>query len=177
MPDSLGLRMQCQGSLLCSTWHILQAGSQEHFQGCFAHILHWSHCPAALQNFLEDMLDMLHNLGLKVPSQELPPIIWHDPATYFPGETLVNAMHAGASFFRAKPDIIFVCLPEKGRAAPQVSASKTPLVLSRLRWEQRSRTRSRCSIPSGGGSGQAAHNQQHAMLWQYPEIGRCGHVK
>ena len=88
---------------------------------------HWKQSPPALQNFLEDMLDMLHNLGLKVPSQSLPPIIWHNRA-YFPGETLVNAMHAGASFFRAKPDIIFVCLPEKGRAAPPVSESRTALI-------------------------------------------------
>ena len=71
-----------------------------------------------MQNFLENVLDMLNDMGLKVPAQDLPPIIWHDPATHFPGETLVNAMHAGASFFRAKPDIIFVCLPEKGTPAP-----------------------------------------------------------
>ena len=96
----------------------LLAVSQGHFQGCFLNTLHWSHCPAALQNFLEDMLDMLDDLGLKVPCQGLPPIIWHDPITYYPGETLVNAMHAGAGFFRAKPDIIFVCLPEKGRVHP-----------------------------------------------------------
>ena len=77
----------------------------------------WNHRPAAMQNFLEDMLDTLDDLGLQVPSQTLQiPIIWHDPR-YYPGETLVNAMHAGANFFRAKPTIIFVCLLEKGMAA------------------------------------------------------------
>ena len=90
----------------------------------------WKHSPPALQNFLEDMLDMLDDLGLKVPYQGLPPIIWHDLATYFPGETLVNSMHAGASFFRAKPDIIFVCLPEKGRAAPMCLRATLPLFSS-----------------------------------------------
>jgi len=62
---------------------------------------------------------MLDNLGLKVPAQDQgqPPIIWHDPSTYFPGETLVRAMHAGANFFRAKPDIIFVLLPDIGKSS------------------------------------------------------------
>ena len=103
--------------------HILQAVSK----GASPLSLHLNYWPADMQNFLEDMLDMLHDLGLKVPSQDLPPIIWHDPVTYFPGETLVNAMHAGASFFRAKPDIIFVCLPEKGRAAPMCLRASLPL--------------------------------------------------
>lgn len=101
--------------------HLAQSRKQyprEAYEGSSRTPHTWHLCPAAMQNFLEDMLDMLDDLGLKVPAQGPPPIIWHDPATYFPGETLVNAMHAGASFFRAKPEIIFVCLPEKGRAGP-----------------------------------------------------------
>jgi len=72
-----------------------------------------------VQCFLEDLLDMLDNLGLEVPAQDQgqPPIIWHDPSTYFPGETLVRAMHAGANFFRAKPAIIFVLLPDIGESS------------------------------------------------------------
>ena len=67
-----------------------------------------------MQNFLEDMLDMLDDLGLRVPLGGLPPIIWHDHSSYFPGEILVNAMYAGANFFGAQPEIIFVCLPDIG---------------------------------------------------------------
>ena len=135
MPTSLGIKMQWQG-ISCSTWLLLQAVSQGLFRGLPFSPCTWNHYPAALQKFLEDMLDMLDDLGLKVPPPGLPPIIWHKRAYFpgkcadFPGEILVNAMHAGASFFRAKPDIIFVCLPEKGRAAPMCLRATLPLFWS-----------------------------------------------
>lgn len=116
-------------------------------------------CPAAIQNFLEDMLDMLDDPGVKVPSQGLPSIIWHNSATYFPGETLVNAMHAGASFFRARPDIIFVCLPEKGGAVPHVFESRTSFVLSLRPLEVHSTPHDRYNIPRLQGSGQAVQSE------------------
>ena len=75
---------------------------------------------------------MLDNLGLEVPTQDQgqPPIIWHDPSTYFPGETLVRAMHAGANFFRAKPEIIFVLLPDIGESSiPPLYPADMPAIM------------------------------------------------
>ena len=128
VPTSLSIKMQWQG-MSCSTWLLLQAVSQGLFRGLPFPPCTWNHYPAALQKLLEDMLDMLDDLGLKVPPPGLPPIIWHN-RNDFPGETLVNAMHAGTSFFRAEPDIIFVCLPEKGRAAPMCLRATLPLFSS-----------------------------------------------
>ena len=56
--------------------HLSRSGKQhprENSKGDFLTPYTWSHCPAAMQIFLEDVLDVLDDLGLKVPSQGLPP--------------------------------------------------------------------------------------------------------
>ncbi len=56
-------------------------------------------------------------IGLRLPPEQPVPdhlIKWHDPSSAFPGETVQAAHDAAEAWFQAKPDIIFVVLPDRG---------------------------------------------------------------
>ena len=62
---------------------------------------------------MSHMMRKLRELGISTPDpQNLPPIIYHDGRANFPGETMEQAVKAGGNTFRAKPDIVFVLLPD-----------------------------------------------------------------
>ena len=67
-------------------------------------------------------------------------IIWHDPRSMFPGETMLQALEAGDAYFGARPDILFVCLPDTGarpdssRFLPSVCLEALSAKSERLSW-------------------------------------------
>lgn len=70
-----------------------------------------------MQNFMWDLVKGCTKLGIQVPRMTPVPdslIVWHNPNSNFPGETMVAAFEAAKGFFKRDPDIIFVILPERG---------------------------------------------------------------
>lgn len=70
--------------------------------------------PSSIQAFISELLIQLGRCGLSVlpDPMNLPEVVFHDPYRAFPGETLNQAVECGGKHFKAKPDIIFVLLPD-----------------------------------------------------------------
>ena len=68
-----------------------------------------------LQTFVSELLDMCGRCGMRPPDpRNLPQIAFHDGRRDFPGETMKKAAQLGQDHFGAKPNIIFVLLPDTG---------------------------------------------------------------
>lgn len=63
-----------------------------------------------------DLVSMLKKCGLNVPpADNQPPIIYHNGAANYPGETMQQAVEVARKHFRGtEPAIIFCLLPDTG---------------------------------------------------------------
>ena len=71
---------------------------------------------------MRDVLTGCHRAGIQLPGlNEIPEelIAWHDPRDAYPGNTVQAAYDIAQGYFRSKPDIIFVILPDRGKHVSQ----------------------------------------------------------
>ena len=83
----------------------------------------------AVQAFFKDQLTGCRNNGMQLP-QGIDPrnglplelVVYADPRSECVGETVSRAYKAGGNYFNSRPLIIFVILPERGKASTWLCA-------------------------------------------------------
>ncbi|KAK9837636.1 hypothetical protein WJX74_001800 [Apatococcus lobatus] len=68
--------------------------------------------PDSLEVFMLEFLHLMRKRGIRCPTN-LPDIVWHNPQTSFPGESMEAAKQVAERTFGTPPSILFVCVPRK----------------------------------------------------------------